>query len=159
MNRITIAGLLVAVLLVFGAVSATAQESGNQILSMEYGTIFGYDLNAAPAQVVSGQGFSMLFTMSPELQAGVTFVQGTAPLNNISFFRLRYGMDGIGVNLYTGQFNGALGFGAGADYTLFQREYQGVMTNLTIGMSYFAGVASGINNGTIGLGISAGLGM
>jgi hypothetical protein len=63
------------------------------------------------------------------------------------------------VQLQTGVYNAALGYGLGAEYVLLSRSFEGVNTQLAASLDYFTSSALGIDNGTVSVGIAASLGI
>jgi hypothetical protein len=143
-------------LLFLMAMPLAAQEQDNELLAMEYGTVFGYDLTNEAME--SGQEYSFLLQLSPEIEAGASFIQGTGVLN-ASFFRIDYAIGPASVQLQTGVYNAALGYGLGAEYVLLSRSFEGVNTQLAASLDYFTSSALGIDNGTVSVGIAASLGI
>jgi hypothetical protein len=156
MKRITTLGLVLALLLAFGAANISAQEENPELFAMEYGTVFGYDLST-PA-LVNGQEYAFLISLSPQVQAGASFIQGTGVLN-ANFLQLRYAMGQLAVNMKSGTYNGNLGFGVGAEYTALSKSYQGVSNRLVISADYFVDSTLGFDVGTPAVGISFSMGM
>jgi hypothetical protein len=159
MKRITTIGLVLALLLAFGAGTAAAQEQGPQLFAMEYGTVFGYDL--AGNTVESGQEYGFLVSLSPQVQAGVSFIQGTAALN-AEVLRLRYSIAPLAVNIQVGQVGAAptnLGYIVGGEYTALSNSFQGVSNRLVISADYIVDTTAGFSVGIAAIGISFAMGM
>jgi hypothetical protein len=162
MKRITTIGLVLALLLAFGAGTAAAQEQGPQLFAMEYGTVFGYDLNGNTVE--SGQEYGFLVSLSPQVQAGASFIQGTAALN-AEFFRLRYSIAPLAVNIKVGQVGTAppanFGYAVGGEYTALSNSFQGVSNRLVISADYIVDTTAGagFDVGIAAIGISFAMGM
>jgi hypothetical protein len=156
MKRIIVVASVLILFVVGGTTQLAAQEGGPQIFSMEYGTVFGYDL--AGNNVVNAQEYAFLISLAPQIQAGASFIQGTAPLN-ANFLQLRYGLGDFAVNMKSGTYGGNLGFGVGAEYAALQKSVQGVTNRLVVSVDYFVNNTGGFDNGTIGVGISFSMGM
>jgi len=151
--------LIAAVLLVVGTVGAVAQEDSPQLFSMEYGTVFGYNVDTTAVNTIeNGQEFAFLISLAPQIQAGASFIQGTGRLN-ANFLQLRYAMDGLAVNMKTGTYNGNLGYGVGGEYVALSKSYQGVSNRLVVSADYFVDTTNGFDNGTVAVGISFAMGM
>lgn len=151
--------LLVAAAILFATAgtSLSAQTAGQRIMSMEFGTVFGYDLDSDTVE--SATSYSFLLHLSPNLAAGASFLQGTGVMN-ASFFRIEYSLDeAIGVQLFSGLYNTALGYGVGAEYAVAGRSFGGLTTALTVSLQYYISSTLGIDNGTTAVGISAALGL
>jgi hypothetical protein len=157
MKRITILGLMLAALLTFGAASAAGQEQQSpELFSMEYGTVFGYDLNNNA--LVNGQEYAFLISLSPQIQAGASFIQGTGVLN-ANFLQLRYAMDKLAVNMKTGTYNGNLGYGVGGEFVALSKTSEGIRNRLVVSADYFVDSNAGFDQGTAAIGISFAMGM
>lgn len=163
MKRITILGLVLAALLTFGAASAAAQEQQSPgLFSMEYGTVFGYDLNGN--NVESGQEYGFLVSLSPQIQAGASFIQGQATASlNADFFHLRYSIEQLAVNIKAGQVGTApptnLGYAIGGEYTALSNNFQGVSNRLVVSADYIVDTTQGFDVGIATVGISFAMGM
>jgi len=149
-------GLITVVMVLVLAATAAAQEQDNQLVSMEYGTLFGYDISTN--NVVTGQEFAFLLRLSGEVEAGASFVQGTGVLNG-SFFRLDYALGPAAIQLATGMYNGTLGVSLGGEFVPLSRSFQGITTELSTSVEYLASNGLGIDNGTVAVTIAASLGI
>jgi hypothetical protein len=154
-------GLMAGVMILVLAATAATQEEDTRLLSMEYGTLFGYDISTNG--VVTGQEFAFLLRLSDEVEAGASFIQGTGVMN-AQFFRLDYAFGPAAVQMSAGLYNttvggGTLGVSLGAEFVPLSRSFQGVTTELSTSVEYLASTGLGIDNGTAAVTIAASLGI
>lgn len=164
-NRIVLA---VAALLTVTSALAVAQNADSDIVGIENGINFGYNLGTS--DIGSGQELGIHLTVAENTQAGFVTIQGDgANYPYFSLLKIQYFIsDRVGVSVVAGRTAPPaavppltnLATGVGMFFNVFQREFAGnIATVLKLKMDYLVDVTLGIDTGTISVGIAGKIGI
>jgi hypothetical protein len=151
--------LIVVALLVLGTGILFAQSADQDIVGIENGVVFAYNLNTDALGV--GQETVINLTVTDSIQAGFTYIDGNGGLADHTLLRLNYLiLRGFGMTVSAGLTGGNPAAGIGFFINLFSRTFQDVLfTSLGLRIDYLTNTATGITGGVLAMGLSAKIGL
>lgn len=158
MKRLIIAGAILLVL----AAAAPAQTSQQQIVGIETGVVFGYNLDPATQGLGTGQEMAISLSVAENMHAGFAYVQGDAAnMPNLSLLRFNYYVaERIGVAVSAGMNGANATGGVGLFASILGRTFEDTLyTGLGIRVEYLVNVATGVEEGLLMAGLSARVGI
>jgi hypothetical protein len=159
--------LAVTALLAFSAALAAAQDADNDILGIENGINFGFNLDTS--DIGSAQELGIHLTVADNTQVGFVIItgDGTANYASYSLLRIQYFLGPrIGLSVAVGKTGVVapplpnVATGAGMFLNIFRRDFAETITAvLKLKMEYLVDLNLGIDHGLISVGIAGKIGL
>ena len=158
MKRLIIAG---AILLVFAA-ALPAQSSQQQIVGIETGVVFGYNLAPATQGLGTGQEMAISLSVAQNMHAGFAYVQGDgANMPNLSLLRFNYFVaDRLGLAVSAGMDGANPTGGVGLFASILGRTFEDTLyTGLGLRVEYLVDLTTGVEEALLMFGLGARVGI
>ncbi len=157
MRRFILAGLILLV-----AAGLWAQSGDQQIVGIETGVVFAYNMDPANEGLGVGQSMTINLTVAPSVQAGFTYVDGDgANMPNQTLLRIHYFVARqIGLSVAAGISGGNAAAGIGIFANAFGQTFQNTLfTAFGIRIDYTLDTTLGLDAGLLTFGLAAKVGM
>ena len=158
MKRLIVAAAIVLLL----AAALPAQTSEQQIVGIETGVVFGYNLDPATQGLGTGQEMAISLSVADTLHAGFAYVQGDgANMPNLSLLRFNYFVaERLGLAVSAGMDGANPVGGVGLFASILGRTFQDTLfTGLGIRVEYLVDLTAGVEEGLLMFGLGARVGI
>ncbi|MFP4115386.1 MAG: hypothetical protein ACOC2Y_09750 [Spirochaetota bacterium] len=153
--------LIITAVLVLGAGAVFAQSAEQQIVGIENGVLFAYNLNTDDLGV--GQETAINLSLTDSIQAGFVYIDGDGGtgLPDHTLLRLSYLIQGgLGMNVSAGLRGGNPAAGVGIFANVFSQTFQDTLfTALGLRVDYLTTTAVAVTEGVLTAGLSVKIGM